>query len=115
MVFDIPDTTWQQEEKKFAALWARGDRFPAVPALKLPDSADSRAASEAKSVANSRSTVRLVQPSHNPMTTPPKHKFSPPSDPEADAPEIVATTRTRTSKSSHSKKGAVRKLFKEDD
>ena len=93
-----------------------------VPPLKLNESGDSLATAEAQSTAaeckfphkDLSSTVRFVQPRNHVMTTPPKHQFSSASD-DADGPEIVATIRSRAPKSSHSKKGAVRKLFKDDD
>ena len=68
VLFDINSNTWQEEERKFQALWAKGADLAASTAQ--PSRALPSAPSELE-------RPLVSEPVEDPMSTPIRHKFSP--------------------------------------
>ena len=68
VLFDISNNIWQEEERKFQALWAKGVDLAASAAQ--PSRAQPSAPSELE-------RPLVSEPVEDPMSTPIRHKFSP--------------------------------------
>ena len=112
VLFDINNNTWQEEERKFQALWAKGVDLAASAA---------RPPRAQPSASSGLGHLPVSEPIDDPMSTPVKHQFSP----DKSQSTVQAHDRSPTASQNHTtavrsrakgkKVDTRRQLFPSDD